>query len=128
MDRRNFLRGTFGGVMAGGILLNLDGKPEDAAATLVKDEPMVTLPEEVAVAPHGEFIHPGAVVFDFLGKPIGVITEMAIDHDAMDITGVHDANRRFLAGATRVHARVLTSGYTTFDFKTGKLVLRKDRD
>lgn len=110
MDRRGFLRGTFGGVMAGGILLKLDDDAKQTASIIRLEETLITSPEVGRPVVIQGCYEPGNMVFDFYGNPVGIITSINHRHTEIDVTHAGSARRQVISGPMQVTAEILISG------------------
>lgn len=72
MDRRNFLQGVFGGVVAGAALVKTDDV--SASDLWTPETPLVVIPEMMSTE-----VGCGRIVFDHLGRPIGVVDEIHVE-------------------------------------------------
>lgn len=100
MDRRQFLTGTFGGLVAGGMLLKT---PVAEAAALELDAPLVVIPP--VLTPPGN--HVGETLFTQDGRLFGVVREIRLSVEPIDMTGVGDTYRRFEPGPRFAEATVV---------------------
>ena len=111
MDRRSFLKGTFGGVAAAGALI-VTATPaevsEFASKTLV-GAPIAAseLEEKGANIPSI-----GEIVFDSHGNPLGVVHSMDIQREMLDITDSSDIFRKSMVGPVNCELRVSVFGST----------------
>lgn len=109
MDRRSFLKGTFGGVSAAGALI-LTATPADVAkfatetplGTPVASSTLQT--KEFGLPDYGEF------VFNSQGMPIGVVTSINMYQDSVDVTMSHHENRQYMPGLKRIELSVSVIG------------------
>lgn len=107
MDRRSFLRGTFGGVAAGGILIA--AADTDLAAFAAATRPGTPL--EAVGPPEGPVLPQlGHVVFNSDHQPIGVIERMDFDYDKQDVTPSNAPYRLYAPGMLRATASVVIYG------------------
>ena len=82
MDRRGFLRGAFGGVVASGVIVAATPREIEAFATpLVKNEPIV-----VDVLPPQQATSIGEHLYNEHGEIVAIITEIRVDIPQIDIT------------------------------------------
>lgn len=94
MDRRNFLRGLLT-TTAGGLLVAADTPGVEAFAPKAGGEDIV-LSRVVAEGP-GE-VDLGLLVFDWQGRPIGVIESMEFSSPRIDMTSWGDTYARSVGG------------------------------
>lgn len=119
MDRRNFLLGTFGGVVGAGLLVKASDADINEFALTKKEGDQIGL----ANPPTSVLSELGQIVFNHLGLPIGVITE--IKRECLDVTGLDDQWRKYAASRT-IEYRVLNYGIGTIslDAKSRSLKIR----
>lgn len=88
MERRSFIKGVFGGVTAGGIIL-ASGEDDIAAfvSQVQRNEPMVACPEPLGVSQ----VAPGEMLFNHLGRPVAIIREVQWHADVQTIAKMSDA-------------------------------------
>lgn len=108
MERRNFIKGVFGGVAAGALIVNAsDAEVLEFANPLKIGDPIQT-----AVTPNrGDLmVRSGEVVFNSEGKIIGVITDVRVSTQYID-TGVSESGFMMAApGHRRAEFTVLAQG------------------
>lgn len=106
MDRRSFLRGTFGGVAAGGILIA--AADTDLAAFAASTQ--VGTPVEAAGPPEGiQAPLIGHVVFNSDHQPFGVISKVNYHRYPVDATRAGDVFNILLSGT--VEFTVVVQGF-----------------
>lgn len=106
MDRRNFLKGTFGGVAAGGIVIAA-GLPDTQAFV---EQVKIGDPVAAAITPIGaEWPNIGEVVFNHLGQPIGVVSRWESYVEKIDVTSAQDTYHSHIAGRRTTKFEVVTT-------------------
>lgn len=98
MDRRNFLKGTFGGVTAGGIILAAGIPDTEAFVEQVKIGDPIAASPAITNAPWPNI---GEYVFNHQGLIIGVVTGVKANTEIIDVTG-RDSWRSYTPGRRRV--------------------------
>lgn len=107
MDRRNFLKGTFGGVAAGGIIIAA-GIPDTQAFV---EQVKIGDPVAAALAPT-DTTWPGIgqMVYNHLGQPVGVVSNFQLNVEPIDVTCSGDEYRSFTAGTRSLVFEVVATG------------------
>lgn len=104
MERRNFLKGVFGGVTAGGILLRTP-EPETFAGILAPETPLIVAPNDYFAG-----VDLGHILFNQDGKPVAVITEIATEMSRVDMNRAGDNWTTFAPGYPTVTIRAVCRG------------------
>lgn len=107
MDRRNFLRGTFGGVAAGGIII-ASGIPDTQAFM-----ESVKIGDPVAAAapqPGAEWPDMGDLVFNYKGQPIGVVSDYNLRKESIRVTQAGDEYDVYAPGMRTLTYTVVATG------------------
>lgn len=90
MERRGFLKGIFGGITAGGLLLK--ASPEDVQALApAEDEPLIVQPQRI----RGVHQACGDVLYNALGEAVAVVTDVRSSRGYIDVTNFGDTNKVF---------------------------------
>lgn len=104
MDRRGFLRGTFGGVVAGGVIVAA-GIPDTQAFI-----EQVKVGDPIAAAATSPPIFPDDwMVYNRQGQPIGTIHDYRVEHDPIEIDP-SNGYRNYVRGPMRGTMTVKTFG------------------
>lgn len=116
MDRRSFLRGTFGGVTASGLVLAgslndielfaSDTKPGEKL--IISPVPEVMNPPMPAAIGYGGDV--GLMVFNHKGEPLGIIDSVYISHPTVDVTPMGDSVQHFIRSGSSV-VKFTVTGY-----------------
>lgn len=81
---------------------------------LTDDAPIqIAVPEQdipAAASPLGELV--GIVVFDANQKPIGVLTDVVLTREQIDVTRFGDEYRQFSPGRATITGTIIMSGFT----------------
>lgn len=94
MDRRDFLKGTFGGLAAGGIVIASSTADIAAFASEVPIGAPVGLNSNVG--PFTQLAQYGDMVYNAKGQPIGVIRDIRVRRNMEDISSVTDSYQRIV--------------------------------
>lgn len=102
MDRRGFLKGTFGGIIAGGALIQAtDSDIAVFANGLQPGAPVASAscPLGFSDEPHLEV---GQILYDHRGLAMAVVREIKSRRERMHIGGASDSYSNFVPGITYV--------------------------
>lgn len=130
MDRRSFIKGTFGGVAAGGLILA--ATPSDIAAFtssgIEKGAEMVSTPLPMAPVPAE-----GHILFNSKGDPVAVITHIKWNRNPVDVSLAGDSYSTYMGGPPIVALEAVMYGTATLkgyqgQFIIGNQVLREPTD
>lgn len=109
MDRRSFLRGTFGGVVAGGIIVAAsDAEIAKFASGVIPETPIDLSPK-----PNDEvWAQMGEWVYNHKGQIIGVVNDIEVSDKPVGITSFANPHSEvMMSGLKRVTYTVLASGF-----------------
>ncbi len=95
MDRRSFLKGTFGGVVAGGVIVVATDADIKAFATNLPPDSVVQTAVTGPATPMPELGH---IVFDSEHRPLGVISRTDVSCEKLDATPFGSPYRLYRAG------------------------------
>ena len=114
MDRRDFLKGALAGTVVGlASSTDLIVRATEAEILQFANEKEG---ESVVVGGTHPIPHVGNLIFNHLGQPIGVIHNIEVKVDAIDITTAQDNWQRFAPGRRSVWIHAIAPG----PFKVGK--------
>ena len=116
MERRNFLKGLFGGVTAAGLVVM--AKPEEIkafASPLKRDAPvMIAAPQPVKHVSRTLNIAPGQMLFDSAGKPVAVVQSLDLTRGVVDTT-TFGSNSTYLQGIPSLTLTAVVYGPATIN-------------
>lgn len=94
MDRRSFLKGAFGGVVAGGLILQAtDAEVAAFANPLKRDEPLIV---DTPAQPNTDgFPIVGKHLYNEHGEMVALVTEVVVTNNVIDVTTLRDSYRVF---------------------------------
>lgn len=108
MDRRSFLKGTFGGVVAGGVIVAATDADIKAFAThITPDMPMDVSPQYEAHA----WARFGEVVYNERRQPIGIVRNIEVNNNPISVQSFDSGFVQFMPGLKNVQYTVLASGF-----------------
>lgn len=112
MDRRGFLKGAFGGVAAGGIVIAAAGADIEAFVSKVKKGDAVGA---AATTNSGSCTLPsaGEFVFNHNGLPIGIVEGYTSSSCIIDASSFGDTHSQLISGIGTVKMSVMVAGGTT---------------
>lgn len=108
MDRRSFLRGTFGGVVAGGVIVTASDADILKFATTIKPDMPVDLNPQYEAHAWARF---GEIVLNSKGQPIGVIRNIEANTDPVSIQSFGSEFTTHIPGVKNVIYTVIASGF-----------------
>lgn len=108
MDRRNFLKGTFGGLAAGGIIIS--ATDADVALFASKAKPQDPVDLSLQLETHA-WARLGELLYNERHQPVGIIREIQSNQSPVDITGAGEQYRTVMPGLRNVIYTVGASGF-----------------
>lgn len=120
MDRRNFLKGTFGGIVGGGVILaasDADVAAFASGGTGIGQEmvsshiPMAPVPME------------GHILFNSKGDPVAVVTRIQWCRDPVDCTPIDSQRAVYVDGLPRVRLEATMFGTTYLKGYQGQFIM-----
>jgi hypothetical protein len=106
MERRGFLKGVFGGLTAGGLIIA--AQPEEIAAftsPLVRDAPLV------ANIPAPRATSVGQELYNAQGELVAYISQIHVDRGHLETTMWGDAEVRYVSGLPQIRIEAVGVGH-----------------
>lgn len=111
MDRRGFLRGIFGGVAAGGLIVAATPQEIEAfSSPLAREQPLSVHPVE-PVKP----VEVGGELYNAEGELVAYITQIEYGRLEIDVTSHHSEFNEFMVPGLR-RARITAEAVGPIDF------------
>lgn len=108
MDRRNFLKGAFGGVTAAGLIVAATPAEVEAFASGLKPDQTLVVPESVPVPTVLPEI--GEMLFNHKGEPVAILSRLHMDRDMISIGADRNGFEAFAPGAMRIKMEAIAHG------------------
>src|SRR4051812_11277787 len=111
MDRRNFIKGTFGGIVAGGVIVAAtDADIATFASNNRVDSPVDVNPQPELLQPEG--VRYGEVLYNINGQPVGIVRSINFHREHTDISRAGDTYATLAPGLGNLTYDVVAIGYT----------------
>lgn len=105
MERRSFLKGVFGGVAAGGLIIQASSSDvSEFASGVEKGAPLVSAFQKTDLSPMPE---PGEFVYNHQGVILGVISRIDTSISTHDVTGTGEEYQRLIPAVMTRELRVV---------------------
>ncbi len=119
-DRRGFLRGLFGGVAAGGLIVSATPREIEAfTAPMTKGQPLLIDKPPVSAVP----IYSGLHLYNAEGEVVAYVTQITATNQMVDVTSYYDVAHQFCVdGPPRIEIRA--EGICGVEFRGGQPRLR----
>lgn len=117
MNRRSFLKGTFGGVTAAGLVIaGADTDLSAFASSMKVGEPMVGA-GEVVDSPAPEL---GTILFNSEGQPVCVVESYRYSVNEIDATPMGSSVRVMMPGTREIRLTAVVMGRVAIKFEPGR--------